>query len=56
MAGTGNKKKAARSMLDASILMKKAACSLLDEESVEMAASHEPSHSGSYFTVHLSVK
>ena len=47
MAGTGNKKKAARSMLDASILMKKAACSLLDEESVEMAASQEPSHSGS---------
>ena len=48
MAGTGNKKKAARSMFNASILMKKAACSLLDEEFMEMAASEKPSHSGSY--------
>ena len=55
MAGTGNKK-AARSMLDASILMIKAVCSLLDEEFVEMATSQEPSHSGNRFAVHLSVK
>ena len=48
MAGSG---KAARSMLDASILMKKAACSFLDEEFVEMAASQERSHSGSYSKV-----